>query len=846
MKKIKKVFLAIFSALMICSSIVPVVADINAEGNAYDTIILEYDFPIPNIEKVKINNEYFDRIKMGVLPNSCDVDTTSLPVKPLKVLLPYGRVLDTVDVVVENGLSLGVGFNVEKGQNIIPILSSESIENNFVEDFDFNNQLFTIVGTYVFRGYTILFVNLHPVQYKEDSGELIWYKHITLQVKTQPTSENRIVRNRHQDKEIVMKQVVNPQVLETYNDAKLLTPLDLIEYVIITNEELKNAAGAYTFQDLVTAKQNNGMTVDIFTVEDIIANQDYWVNGLWGDNNPSNPFYNGEIQGPIAKFNDTPAKIRNFIRYAYTELGTEYVLLGGDADYTTSDNIVPLRKLFAVEDGLPLGSRDLIEEDIPSDVYYACLDGNFNRDGDDHWGENATQNGYNDEDEADLLSEVYVGRACVDADNEVSNFVMKTLGYEASADPYIFTGLMVGESLGFPGVSAYGGNYKDLIIPLFPESYVVDTLYDRDGTWSKSQLMNLLNTNTPHIINHLGHGNVQYALKMGVSDIASLTNNNYFFIYSQTCLAGSFDNSGSDCAAEYFTVETSHGAFAVIMNARYGLGSENTLVSPSQVLDESFFTALFTENLRALGQANHYSKEDHIWQINENGIRWVYYETNLFGDPALKIKPCSNPPEIPDQPSGPTEGIIYKDYVFETKTTEPDGDKIFYKFNWGDNTTSVWLGPYNSGETIDASHQWSSAGNYNICVKARDDNNSIDTDWSEPLGINIYDAPAIDINMIKGGFLGVSTKIVNKGGCDASAVKWNITFEGGLIFMGKSTTDEIPLIKPGENVTINSKPLIGFGKTKITVTAEIDLGISDSRSQNGIMLLFFTKVIPGG
>jgi hypothetical protein len=129
------------------------------------------------------------------------------------------------------------------------------------------------------------------------------------------------------------------------------------------------------------------------------------------------------------------------------------------------------------------------------------------------------------------------------------------------------------------------------------------------------------------------------------SDIITLTNNNYFFIYSQTCLAGSFDNwtpwygyREEDSAAEHFTVETPHGAFAVIMNSRYGLGSNDTLYSPSQILDESFFKALFTEKIRELGRANHYSKEDHIWHINENGIRWVYYETNLLGDPEVAIK----------------------------------------------------------------------------------------------------------------------------------------------------------------------------------------------------------------
>jgi hypothetical protein len=74
------------------------------------------------------------------------------------------------------------------------------------------------------------------------------------------------------------------------------------------------------------------------------------------------------------------------------------------------------------------------------------------------------------------------------------------------------------------------------------------------------------------------------------------------------------------------------------MNSRFGLGSENTLYSPSQIFDESFFKALFTEDITQLGKANHYAKEDHIWHINENGIRWVYYETNLFGDPELSIK----------------------------------------------------------------------------------------------------------------------------------------------------------------------------------------------------------------
>ena len=139
------------------------------------------------------------------------------------------------------------------------------------------------------------------------------------------------------------------------------------------------------------------MSADIFTVEGIVDDPEYWVNGTWGDNNSSNPFYESEITTNYSKFNDTSAKIRNFIRYAYTGLGTDYVLLGGDADVIVEeDNIIPLRGLYALEEGLPLdmGTLDIEEDDIPSDVYYACLDGNYNYDMDEQWGENATNNDY--------------------------------------------------------------------------------------------------------------------------------------------------------------------------------------------------------------------------------------------------------------------------------------------------------------------------------------------------------------------------------------------------------------------------------------------------------------------
>ena len=73
---------------------------------------------------------------------------------------------------------------------------------------------------------------------------------------------------------------------------------------------------------------------------------------------------------------------------------------------------------------------------------------------------------------------------------------------------------------------------------------------------------------------------------------------------------------------------------------------------------------------------------------------------------------------------------------FSAKTSDPDGDQLYYLWDWGDNTTSDWLGPYNSGEEIIASHSWSDEGVYEIKVKAKDANGA-ESEWSNPFMISV-------------------------------------------------------------------------------------------------------------
>ncbi len=99
----------------------------------------------------------------------------------------------------------------------------------------------------------------------------------------------------------------------------------------------------------------------------------------------------------------------------------------------------------------------------------------------------------------------------------------------------------------------------------------------------------------------------------------------------------------------------------------------------------------------------------------------------------------NEPPEIPSKPDGPDKGMVGLEYTFNTSTTDPEGDDVYYLFDWGDGNNSGWIGPYASGATVSASHTWMKGGDYEIRVKAHDGRR--ESNWSEALIITIENDP---------------------------------------------------------------------------------------------------------
>jgi len=556
-----------------------------------------------------------------------------VPFRTARILIPFGEEVEDIKVIPGEKKNLGK-ILIEPGQDPLPISFSGNYtftplnETTYGSMEPYPKDVYSVVGVQEKQGYKILYINLYPIMYIPKTKDTYYFGSFDLEVKTAPdqTLDRGLFRGSADEREQMGRIVDNPGEVATYSQEILTTGSSPLldgnyDYVIITSQSLKNAPGPYNFGALVDLKRSKGIAAAIVTVEDIYAT------------------YPGA---------DDQEKIRNFVEDAYLNNGITYVLLGGDADgggqgKDSWDCIVPARGLWAWD-------YEATPPNIPSDLYYACLDGNYDYNGNGVYGEPGDGAGGG---EVDLLAEVYVGRAPVDSYAELSNFIRKTIAYESTdSDLYLKEVWMVGEYLGFGGVSDWGGNSLDEIKDSseangyktagFPDDYRKSCLYDRDREWNKMELAEIINGNI-HAINHLGHANVGNAMKMSVDDVSSLKNDKYFFGYSQGCYAGSFDDrdpdgiySPGDCILEHFVTEP-HGAFAFVGNSRFGWGRKATTDGPSQRYHRQFWDAIFGEGIVKIGQALQDAKEDNLGSIDGssdgNVMRFCYYEINLLGDP---------------------------------------------------------------------------------------------------------------------------------------------------------------------------------------------------------------------
>lgn len=555
----------------------------------------------------------------------------SYPFRGAAIVLPPGEAVSSVRIVRRGWIELRGSYRLHPMQPPVPGIESDFSARTFLH----REEAYTVdrwvqppdskFTTQYCRGHAIAVGTFSPVRYHPLNGTAGYYGEVYVTIETAPgaASTRSLERLRTDDESRARLEnlVDNPGDLALYGGMgqTLGSAGDSYEYMIVTRESLRGAF--IPFRDFHSRR---GMRARIKSVEGIEAG------------------FNGS---------DTAEKIRNAIIHEYVNYGITHVLLGGDADGAPADpKVVPYRGMYCAVQSRPTLYED---DNIPADLYFAALDGDWNTDGDALWGEPG---------EEDYYSEIAVGRACVSTTAEVATFINKNILYQESpVAGEMRRALLLGEKL-WTDPLTYGGDEMDQLVGTctehgftttgIPADFDTTPIYDRDLIyWDKTVARDAINAGT-HWVAHSGHCNWSYAMRFSLADItdANFTNDgvsaNFAIIYTYGCYAASFDNrsassyQSSDCIAEKM-VGIEHCAVALLGNSRYGWFTEGTTNGPSHHIQREFYDAVFTEGYWRLGDANQRSKDETVPFIDlpdeyEPGAhRWCFYTLNLLGDPAL-------------------------------------------------------------------------------------------------------------------------------------------------------------------------------------------------------------------
>ncbi len=332
---------------------------------------------------------------------------------------------------------------------------------------------------------------------------------------------------------------------------------------------------------------------------------------------------------------DVPATIRKFIADAASHWGTVYVLLGADTE------IIPTR--LAVPN--PYSDES---DQIVTDYYYSCLDGNWNGDGDHLFGEKYIANSLPGDD-VDLLPDVFIGRLPSTTTAEAELLVDKVLDYVRipPLTEFATQALMLGEVID-PQHYTPGADSVWLDGALIAEDarlqislpFEVDLvrLYENYPDWSGSLPESLESVQAKvnlgfNLIHHVGHGFVN-TMSVGLnsstlvnSTVLGFTNSNQGVVYAATCAAATITQN---CIAEAWVLNEEGGAVGVIAASHL-----NAVVSGWDYQKE-WFAQIFQEGNGHLGTATALARVNLVPRAEYSTIyRETLFGQTLVGDPEM-------------------------------------------------------------------------------------------------------------------------------------------------------------------------------------------------------------------
>jgi hypothetical protein len=545
---------------------------------------------------------------------------------PSKILIQNNRKPSHISVELRNQKKITLDYPLFPIQQEDPISPSFYINKNIYSSSNpIQSEPSYPKEIQYYKGFPIQTVYINATSYIPSENTLYYYEEAIIKVhySQEVLSENRFLRNTEEDRTIINSFVDNPDSLGTYNKIVLggilsrypggiCSPSERQNYVIITNQLLSSS-----WQEL--AQHRKGIVV---TVENIYRNKDYW--------NPD----------PI--FNDSASLVREFIKDAYLDWGTQYILLGGT--WRSTDNhwyrVVPCRIFTNLDQ-----PDSQIHNTMAADIYFSNLDGSWYDPINKIWGGGWKSTVH------DKYSEVSIGRVAVYTPDQVSKVIEKIIWYDncedegwlrtaAFAAPGYLTGDLTGSEYmeelrrGDGSFSQYIG-FEEFLIKLNTKNRYYRENYD-SNLESIDALKAALNEDTFSILNHLDHGSYPNAFSMGSG--VGITNEKPFFGVSQACRSGDFYIDSDSCATSWFVLPNS-GVFAAVFNTGYGYYTKMGTDGASQLLQKIYWDYMLSEQGYRIGNAMSYTKDVSSDLIGTSYARaHIWYGWNLFGDPFQSIK----------------------------------------------------------------------------------------------------------------------------------------------------------------------------------------------------------------
>ena len=545
----------------------------------------------------------------GCLPQGI-VGEPTLPWQSVSLILPQGQEAVAINVEFSDFVTLEGQYNLYPYQQPRTYSEDKNLpfaknENLYRSESAYPARSHGKVSTQYLNGVSVAFAGFTPLRYVPATGAVSYARSVTVTIETTSSRDDhsRKLWLTPENEASLQRLAQNATLLNTYS--KRGRELGGYDMLVITSE-----AWVDHFSEYLNLYNGKGIRTRIVALEDIYS---------------------------TTEGRDEQEQIRNYIIQEYENNGIQMVSLGGDV------SIVPYRSLYC-------WAQEGYEDQLPADMYYACLDGTLNDDDDDRWGEVG---------EDDLLPEIGIGRLPFNNETQFNNIMHKTLSYLQTPVSGEFTSPILGaEHLG-------DGYYGDIDMERligevhdydyttygYPEDYSFKRYYESaSNPWRGTAFKNVIVTGGQYV-HHVGHANTDIVAGWDGSTITDNyfggndgINHNYMLFHSHGCICGNFP---VNCILEKMvTVQT--GFVVTTGNSRYGWYVPWGDGMAAHIHRE-FVDAYCHDHIASVGMALREAKiASAPWvsipYIDENGeptgdengcLRWNIYCLNVLGDAAL-------------------------------------------------------------------------------------------------------------------------------------------------------------------------------------------------------------------